>query len=214
MGYRIGFVSQKGGVGKSTLARATATAYASANWSVKIADLDLDQGTSYTWLKRRLKADLEPVIEVQTFGTFAQANQRSDDYDLMIFDGAPHATKGTMAIAQHSDLVVLPTGLSLDDLEPTVLLANALVKHGSVARHKISFAICRAGNNLKELEEVRDYLLQTPYYLLDGLMSEKPSFRRAQDEGRSVLECRYKAPRMQADHLIQSLMNRLEEITN
>ncbi|KEQ11235.1 hypothetical protein GZ77_26405 [Endozoicomonas montiporae] len=213
MSYKLGFVSQKGGVGKSTLARATATAYAAADWDVKIADLDIDQGTSYTWLKRRLQSELQPTVEVQTFGTFAQADQRSDDYDLMIFDGAPHATKGTIEIAKHSDLVVLPTGLSLDDLEPTVLLAHSLVKKGGIDRKKISFAICRAGTNSKEQEEVRDYLSQTPYHLLDGVISEKPCFRRAQDEGRSVIECRYKGPREQADHLIQSIMNRLEELT-
>ncbi|WP_193371722.1 hypothetical protein [Polymorphum gilvum] len=36
----IGTISQKGGVGKSTLARLIAREYALAGWNVKIADLE------------------------------------------------------------------------------------------------------------------------------------------------------------------------------
>jgi len=37
----VGFVSQKGGVGKSTLSRALATSTAAAGTKVTIADLDI-----------------------------------------------------------------------------------------------------------------------------------------------------------------------------
>ena len=52
----IGVGSHKGGVGKSTIARLIAAEYARNNWEVKIADLDLSQGTSYHWHERRLQA--------------------------------------------------------------------------------------------------------------------------------------------------------------
>ncbi len=45
----IAFVSQKGGVGKSTLARAVAREAAYGGLKVKIADLDTQQGTSVDW---------------------------------------------------------------------------------------------------------------------------------------------------------------------
>src|SRR5450755_3707911 len=45
----ISLCSQKGGVSKSTLARLVAREYANAGWSVKIADLDVSQGTSFSW---------------------------------------------------------------------------------------------------------------------------------------------------------------------
>ena len=47
MAVTIGMVSQKGGVGKSTLSRLVAREYALAGWNVKIADLDVSQGTSF-----------------------------------------------------------------------------------------------------------------------------------------------------------------------
>lgn len=45
----VGFVSQKGGVGKSTLARALATSAAAAGTTVTIADLDVQQETVKRW---------------------------------------------------------------------------------------------------------------------------------------------------------------------
>lgn len=59
MAIFLGMVSQKGGVGKSTLARLVAREYANAGWSVKIADLDVSQGTSFNWQARRLQHTLE-----------------------------------------------------------------------------------------------------------------------------------------------------------
>jgi cellulose biosynthesis protein BcsQ len=46
MGSIISLVSQKGGVGKSAVARLLAVEFARAGWSVKIADLDTMQGTA------------------------------------------------------------------------------------------------------------------------------------------------------------------------
>ena len=112
----IAMVSQKGGTGKSTLARLVAREYAQAKWSVKIADLDISQGTSFNWQSRRLQNGVEPVIAVERFGNVEQAMKVAPHVDLLILDGPPHSTAGTLRIAQASDLVILPTGLSLDDM--------------------------------------------------------------------------------------------------
>ena len=49
----ISLISQKGGVGKSAVARLLAVEFTKAGWSVKIADLDPAQGTSTKWKARR-----------------------------------------------------------------------------------------------------------------------------------------------------------------
>src|ERR1043166_749855 len=116
MAIFLGIVSQKGGVGKSTLARLVAREYAAAGWRVKIADLDVAQGTSFNWQARRLQRALEPTIPVERFGTVDQAVRIADHYDLIILDSPPNATAGTLKTAQASALTILPTGLSLDDL--------------------------------------------------------------------------------------------------
>src|SRR5271169_5991832 len=63
----IAFVSQKGGVGKSTLARGLAREAAKSGLSVKIADLDTQQGTCVEWHRRRLNEGVEPVVSVEAY---------------------------------------------------------------------------------------------------------------------------------------------------
>src|SRR5947209_18909954 len=111
----LGLVSQKGGVGKSTLARLVAREYAAAGWNVKIADLDVSQGTSFNWQARRLQRAIEPAVAVERFGSVETAVKVAGVYDLLILDGAPHSTATTLKIAQASAAVILPTGLALDD---------------------------------------------------------------------------------------------------
>jgi chromosome partitioning protein len=110
MAILIALVSQKGGVGKSTLARLVAREYANAGWSVKIADLDVSQGTSFNWQGRRLQSTVEPVIPVERFGTVEQAIRAAEQFDLMIIDAPPNSTAGTLRIARAADIVMLPTG--------------------------------------------------------------------------------------------------------
>ena len=56
MALQIGAISQKGGVGKSSIARLIAREYAVAGWDVKIADLDIAQATSTNWKQRRYQS--------------------------------------------------------------------------------------------------------------------------------------------------------------
>src|SRR5271170_3170775 len=113
----IGICSQKGGVGKSTLARLIAREYAAAKWNVKIADLDIGQGTSFNWQARRLQQNVKPVIAVERFGTVDQALKVAAHHDLLILDGPPHSTSGTLRIAkpQISSSCLGAWGVATDD---------------------------------------------------------------------------------------------------
>ncbi|HET6841355.1 MAG TPA: ParA family protein [Candidatus Angelobacter sp.] len=206
MALIIGAVSQKGGVGKSTLSRLIAREYATASWTVKIGDLDISQGTSYSWQSRRLQNEIAPVIPVERFGTVDQALKTADHYDLMILDGAPHSTAATLKIAQASHLVILPTGLSLDDMEPSVLLAHELVKK-NILPQKLAFALCRVGDSATEIAEARDYLSRAGYKVLEGSLPEKIAYRRASDEGRTIAETRFASLNERSDRLVQSIIN-------
>lgn len=211
MAIFLGMASQKGGVGKSTLARLVAREYANAGWSVKIADLDVSQGTSFNWQARRLQNALEPVIPVERFGNVEQAIKGSGQHDLLILDGPPHSTAGTLKIADVSAMVVLPTGLSLDDLEPSVLLAHEIVKKG-IPKLKIAFALCRVGESESEITEARSYIEQGGYNVLKGEIPEKTAYRRASDEGRTLTETRFLSLNHRSDLLAQSIVDQLNRI--
>src|ERR1035438_10309602 len=183
MALVIGVVSQKGGVGKSTCARLIAREYAEAGWDVKIADLDISQGTSFDWHLRRLQNQIQPTIAVERFGTTEQALKTSSHHDLVVMDGAPHSTAATLKIVQASTLSILPTGLSIEDLKPQVLLAHELVKKG-VDKRKLIFLLCRVGDSDTLHQSARDYITQAGYKVLAGALPEKLTYLKAAEEGR------------------------------
>lgn len=204
----LGCVSQKGGVGKSTLARLVAREFAAAGWRVKIADLDVSQITSTEWKKRRDCAGIDPEVAVEPFRTVAQALSVRDTYDLLILDGPPHSMAGTKEIARNSDLLLLPTGLCLDDLQPTVLLAHELVDAG-VPSKKVAFALSRVGDRQNEIDEARRYIRKAGYSALAGALPEKTAFRRAADEGRALSEVTFPSLKSRAEELAKAIAGRL-----
>lgn len=210
MALIVSMVSQKGGVGKSTLARLMACSFAPLGWTVKIADLDIGQATSYLWRARRVQHDIQPDIPVDLFPSVEKALALAEHYDLLILDGAPHATKATLAMAANSDLITIPTGLSLDDLNPAVLLAHDLVSHG-VARGKIVFVLCRVGASPLEIQDARDYIAQAGYEVLPGAIPEMTGYRRAIDRGRAVTETSFKTLNEYAEQVAQGMVDRISK---
>lgn len=205
----VAFVSQKGGVGKSTLARALAREAAAGGLRVKVADLDTQQGTAVDWHRIRLGAGIEPVVSVEAFATAAQALAVAGAYDILVIDGPARTSQGTLEIAKAASLVVQPTGASLDDLRPAVREFHALAKAGlPVAR--LTFALNRIGTDAEEAE-ARAYLQEAGYSVLAGCLVERPAYRRAQNGGHAVTETRYSALNARADALIQSLIDRVTD---
>jgi len=208
---KIGVVSQKGGVGKSTLSRLLAREYSLNDWSVLIADMDISQATSTNWQRRRCEHDLLPYIASQQFSHVHQVSKQFEHYDLIVFDGAPHATQATKDIAFLSDLIVIPTGLSIDDLEPTIRLCNSL-KESGIFIEKMAIAFCRIGDNVAEIEEAEEYVKKTPYFLLSGYLPERVAFRRASLEGKSLTEISFPTLAKKAVELTNSIVHRLEKL--
>lgn len=207
----IGVVSQKGGVGKSTLARAIAREYANSGWDVKIADLDISQSTSFNWNSRRLQSKLIPTISVEQFGRVSQAIKKSTAYDLVVFDGAPSSNVGTLEVAKNSDLIIIPTGTALDDLEPAVKLAHELKKKGT-DKKKIVFVLSRVGTSQVELTEAEEYLQTSNYQLIKGNIPEKTAFRRASDLGQTLTETSYSTLNKKVDGVLQNIVDYLSKI--
>src|SRR3954452_2800840 len=153
----IAVVSQKGGVAKSTLARALAREAAANGLKVKLADLDTQQGTSTNWHRRRLDAGVQPVFSVEGFKTAVQALKAANGFDLVVLDGPARASAATLEIARQAALVVQPTGASVDDLHPAVLTFHELVREG-VPRERLAFALSKIGTDAEDAE-ARSYLL-------------------------------------------------------
>ena len=213
MALKIGLVSQKGGVGKSTLARLIACEYARNGWEVKIADMDTGQETSRNWHDRRIRNGITPEISVEKYSSVGRVLKVEDNFDLIVFDGGPRATSTTWEISKVSDVIVLPTGLTLDDLEPTVHLAHQL-RRKDIPHKKIAIAFCRIGRSQAELREATGYIEESGYFLLDGQIPESTGYGRAGDLGHTLTETPYRSLNKKADRLTQAIIDRLTELTS
>ncbi len=209
MAVRIAVVSQKGGVGKSTLVELIAREYAAAEWRVLIADMDTKQLTATDWVAQRLQKNLQPEIAAQPFKRPAQAAGVA--YDLIVFDGAPHSSSDTLAMAQVSDLIVLPSGGSRADLVPTIKLAHELVAAG-IPKNRITGALVKIASDVEE-EDARIFFQEAGFAVLKGALPERLGYRMAQNMGRAATETHYPSLNERAAELAQSVVDRLQEIT-
>ena len=207
----IGVISQKGGVGKSSIARLVAREFANNEWSVKIADMDIQQGTSFHWCTQRAANQITPEVRTETFSSVAQALKDANNFDLFIFDGAPAASSATRDIARAADIVLLPTGLATDDLRPQVLLAHELIELG-LPQDKIAFVLWRVGDSQPEISDARDYITRAGYRTLAGEVPDRTAYRRASNMGKAVTETQYHHLNERADAVAQSIVDTIKQV--
>ena len=212
MGYIIGMISQKGGVGKSTLARMMAREFAEGGMSVKIADLDTQQQTCTHWAGRRAENGVTPEIQVQGFASVRSAIEDAARFDAYILDGKPNASEQTFEVAKVCDLVVIPTGQTVDDLHPGVVLAHTLVKKG-LPLHRIAFAMFKTTGSERENSAARQYLKQAGYLVLDGEVPVSTGYGSASDMGKAITETSFKTLNGKAATLAQSVIDMIAEMS-
>lgn len=207
MAIIIAFISQKGGVGKSTLARALSRELANNKLLVKIADLDIQQGTCVEWGRTRLSNNIHPRIPIEFYKTACSALVESPKYDVLIIDGPARTSVATLEIAKVANLVVQPSGASVDDLKPAIKEFHALVTN-SIPKSKLIFALNRIGT-MAEDSEARAYIKEAGYDVFEGCLLERPAYRKAQNLGFSVTETNYKTLNEKADVLMQNLIDKV-----
>ena len=211
MTYVIGMVSQKGGVGKSTLARMMPREFVAGGLTTKIADLDTQQQTCTNWAGRRAENKVEPEVQVQSFPSVRSALEEASRFDALIIDGKPNASDQTVEIAKAADLLLIPTGQTVDDLHPGVVLAHSLRKKG-VESDKIAFAMFKTTGSERENAAAREYLAQAGYLVLNGEVSVSTAYGSASDIGRAITETSFRSLNERASRLAQSVIDRMAEL--
>ena len=103
-------------------------------------------------------------------------------------------------------MVVIPTSEGLDDLEPSVLLANNLLKEG-IPASKIAFALCITSDSEREIVGAREYLAQTPYLILNGEIPFRSAFKTAMDKGKAITETSFPTLKKRADAMAQNIID-------
>jgi chromosome partitioning protein len=206
----VSAISQKGGVGKSAVARLIAREYAASGWSVRVADFDVKQMTTTEWAARRLAAAIDPVVEVQGYASVDKAVRGAFASDMLVIDGRGFADRLTQDIAKASNKLLLPTGLALDDLRPSVRLAHELAEVGVNAR-KLAFVLCRTGDSEKEIAAARDFITKAGYRCLAAPWPERTGYRDAHDQGKAATEALHPSLRAKAEMVAKEMVDFISE---
>jgi chromosome partitioning protein len=204
----VAFVSQKGGVGKSTLVRALATSAVRAGLSVKTIDLDPDQATITIWALARDRYQVSPPIKVETFRNAKDALASARDDEFVIIDTPGGIGDAVGEIAAHATFLVQPTSPSIDDLYPAVLVFRALERVG-VSTDQLAFAVCRTLAD-EEAANARAYLSELGYAVLAGHIPERLEYRAAMNQGRAITEADEETLTARADAMVADLLSKLE----
>jgi len=181
------FVGQKGGVGKSTLARVLAVKAAHEGRRVLLGDFDLEQLSCIEWSATRLRNGIEPDIEARAFKSLKKLRKTVENFDLLVVDTRGLADELTTDVSQESDVVFLPTGTSMDDLRPTLALARRLAKSSKVGS-KVVLVLSKVGRSERLLENARIVIDEAGFDVLSNVWPERDGFQADLDMGRAGSE--------------------------
>jgi chromosome partitioning protein len=207
VGAVVALVSQKGGVGKSALARTLAREAAAAGLTVKLADLDVQQGTCTDWNRDRNAAGLEPAVSVESYRSATSALAVRDKVDLLILDGPARTSAATLEIARVADVIIQPSGPSVDDLRPVVRTWRELLSAG-IDPSRLAVALNSFGSDAEEAD-ARGFLDRAEVTTLEHALPERVAYRQALNSGRAMTETRYPGLNKLASSLIQDIIDKV-----
>ena len=113
----VALISQKGGVGKTTLTINLAAAAQQDGLQVVIADTDPQQST-YEWYRGRREQHPLPYVAQafpKSIGDVIEKAERNGA-DLLVIDTSPNSTEESLAVAERADLLIVPCAPSFIDL--------------------------------------------------------------------------------------------------
>jgi len=183
----IAILSQKGGVGKTTLATCIAVAAQADGKATCLLDLD-PQATAAAWADRRLEASGldEPTVQsiqaVRLSHTIKAAERAGAD--LVVIDGAAVARDVAHAAASVADLVLIPTRPALFDTISMGHTLDLVRQLGKPARVILTQVAPRGAEAAETMEAVAAMGAQ----VCPILIGNRKDYSRAQVDGLAVQE--------------------------
>lgn len=105
-----------------------------------LAALDSQQQTAAKWAERRDNAGISLSVETGVYRRHDVALKAAGNNQCLIIDTRPFVDISALDIARRSDLVVIATGASLDDLEPSLLPGHKRV-HKGISHSRLFYVV-------------------------------------------------------------------------
>lgn len=144
----ISVMNAKGGVGKTTTAIFTATAFANRGYAVRVIDLDR-QGSAHEWAEDAMDAN-EPLqfkVDVSIPKQLAGIAKRASSDEVIIIDAPPGDVEAIEATIKVSDLVIIPSRANNADLTRVWDIDESLED----TRHAVLLTFIRKGTSAPKI---------------------------------------------------------------
>ncbi|HBO7934619.1 TPA: ParA family protein [Pseudomonas aeruginosa] len=199
-------LQQKGGVTKSTLARAIGVEGARAGLDVHLADLNPQQQTTYLWAVARDQAGHSPRVDATVYHRTDKLLREADGRQLVVVDGGPHASSQSLEIARAAKVVVIPTGVTTDDLREALKLGQEFVAAG-VPRQKLIYVLSRTPSSDREIESARTNIEAFGFVCASGHIPLSTGYGAAMDSALAITETRFRGLNDKAMQVIQQIFD-------
>lgn len=207
---KVGFLNQKGGVGKTTLAVNVADAMARQNKRVLLIDAD-PQGSALDWAAARRGEPMFAVAGLPRASIHKELPALATGYDVVIIDGPPRVYDVARSAIMASDLVLIPVQPSPYDVwaakEIVDLIQEARVYKPNL---KAAFTINRKIVNTALGRDVTNALSNYPIPVLNSAICQRVALTESAAQGQAVLESE---PECTAANEIRQLVTEIEEFT-
>lgn len=184
----IGFLNQKGGVGKTTLAVHVADALARQGRRVLLVDAD-PQGSALDWAASRRGEPLFAVAGLPRPSIHKELPALAKGCDLVLIDGPPRVYEVARSAIMASDLVLIPVQPSPYDVwaakEIVDLLNEAAVYKPQL---KSAFVINRKIVNTALGRDVTEALADYPISVLESAVCQRVALAESAAQGQTVFE--------------------------
>jgi chromosome partitioning protein len=126
-----------------------------------------------------MRSNIEPEVDARAFKSLKKLRKEDGVADIIVADTRGLVDELSNEIAEVSDVVFLPTGVSQDDLRPGLASARKLAKRGAEGRlvlvlSKVGRSETQFARAVETIEEAGFELLSEHWPQRDGFFPGRP----------------------------------------